>query len=373
MIQQTALLFSLVTASIEMAACFICSWLMWRLQKETKDRSSRLLVMGAFICGLTALWVVTKNMLMFNHGTAAVNLLNPWMCIVYLSLHIVMTLYPISIVKQDWLTPRHFTYLFLPVLVLTVVFLFFTGAWTPLETPADIRMQLGKPDVLVRVISQCIMLPYSFILFVIPYNPHSSSASARWINIYSLLLLALSLMHLVNCFFGNRPLMIVFPLLATFFFLVSTQFEMEDRLNPGKETTTEKHGKASAERETSETQTAPAADDEALWQRICRAMDEEQAWKDPNISILTMSRRCTTNTTYLLRTIRGHTGGGGFKELLNSKRVAAIVSQIKENPDIDVQAAFYNAGYRSRTTAWRNFKEITGMSPAEYRQSLTKQ
>ena len=42
----------------------------------------------------------------------------------------------------------------------------------------------------------------------------------------------------------------------------------------------------------------------------------------------------------------------------------------QENPDTDIQSAFFNAGYRSRTTAWRNFKDIMGVSPADYRASL---
>ena len=63
----------------------------------------------------------------------------------------------------------------------------------------------------------------------------------------------------------------------------------------------------------------------------------------------------------------------GFKEMVNAKRVESVTNQIKDNPDIDVQTAFFNAGFRSRTTAWRNFKDLTGMSPADYRLSLKQQ
>ena len=60
----------------------------------------------------------------------------------------------------------------------------------------------------------------------------------------------------------------------------------------------------------------------------------------------------------------------GFKEYLNSKRIKSVASQLRKNPDLDIQEAFFNAGFRSRTTAWRNFKEMLGMSPSEFRQTL---
>ncbi len=82
-----------------------------------------------------------------------------------------------------------------------------------------------------------------------------------------------------------------------------------------------------------------------------------------------MSHLCATNSTYLNRVIQQQTGHG-FKEMLNAKRVAGVAAQIEQDPDIDIQSAFFNAGYRSRTTAWRNFKDITGKSPAEYKQAF---
>ena len=58
--------------------------------------------------------------------------------------------------------------------------------------------------------------------------------------------------------------------------------------------------------------------------------------------------------------------------MVNKKRVAEVATQLEQNANIDIMTAFFNAGYRSRTTAWRNFKDITGQSPAEYKQGLKK-
>jgi AraC-like DNA-binding protein len=55
---------------------------------------------------------------------------------------------------------------------------------------------------------------------------------------------------------------------------------------------------------------------------------------------------------------------------MNAKRINYVTRQLREHPGLDIQTAFFNAGYRSRATAWRNFKEIVGVTPTEYRQQL---
>ena len=64
--------------------------------------------------------------------------------------------------------------------------------------------------------------------------------------------------------------------------------------------------------------------------------------------------------------------GSGFKDLLKARRIASVEAQLRQHPDLDIQSAFFNAGYRSRATAWRHFKDILGVTPTEFRQSLGK-
>lgn len=363
---QTAFLLTLAASSMQMTTCFICSRLMWVAQAKSDNRSTRLLGMASLICGITTLGVLLSNIFL-TPSPDSIHLLNPWTGLLYLSVHIIMTLYPISSVQEEWLTSRHAFFLFLPTAVLAVLYLFFQGRWTPLYSWADIVENLGKADVLIRAVAQLLVLPYCFIPFVVPYNYNRSSASARWINTYSFYLLGMGLAHVMTMFTGYPALMVMVSLLSALFYLFAAHYEMEVRLYPAAEG--HPAGSESRTRKTEEPEESLPVEEE-IWERVCRVMDEQQAWKDPNLTLIGMARLCATNTTYLLRAIREHTDGAGFKELLNSKRVAAVAAQIKDNPDTDVQTAFFNAGFRSRTTAWRNFKEITGMSPAEFRLSL---
>lgn len=359
-------LVSLVATAVEMAVCFLCARILWHIQKEEHDRSRRMLAMGSLFCGLiSAISIAGIFTLDFSMSTPPV-LLRPWLGLLYLSMHIVMTLYPISVVKPDWLVPKHFFLLFSPVAVIGLASLLFIGRWTPLDSTQAIWENLGKPDVLLRLASQLVMLPYCAVLYALPYNYHKTSATFWWILNYCFGLTAICVVHIIFMVTFHLPLMIILPLIASAFFYLSTEYEISERLRPGE----------NAQDEPNEPETKPAeaipADYPAefgLWSRICQIMDQEEAWRDPDLSLGSMAHRCTTNVTYLNRIIRDETGSS-FKDLLNNKRIESVATQLRENPSLDIQTAFFNAGYRSRTTAWRNFREITGVTPTEFRQGL---
>lgn len=350
---------SLAATAVEMASCLICARNLWRLQRETYDRSRRMLAMGALFSGLLALAVVLGNLGMSVREVSCF-VLQPWIGLLYMGLNIVMVLYPISVIRPDWLTPKRFLILFLPTLVLAIVYLLYTSQWTLLHNAEDVWEHMWEPNVIARLLALFLMFPYCFILFLLPYNYHHSSADKGWIWNYSLGLLSICVVHTALMLTNNGILLIVLPIMVSTFYFFSTEYELRERLRPATET-------ADGLERPSVSSSTPLEQD--LWARICRLMDQEEVWKDPDLTLYDMSRLCATNSTYLNRVIQIETGHG-FKELINAKRVAGIVAQIEQNPDIDVQSAFFNAGFRSRTTAWRNFKDITGKSPAEYKQAF---
>ena len=350
---------SLAATAVEMAACLICARNLRHLQRESWDRSRRMLAMGALFSGILALLVVLGNIGM-SIREMAYFVLQPWIGLIYMCLNIVMVLYPISVIRPDWLTPRRFAILFLPTLILAITYLFFTSQWTLLHNAQDVWEHIREANVIVRLIPLVLMFPYCFLLFLLPYNYHKSSADRMWIWNYSLGILAICSVHTALMLTNNGILLIVLPIMVSTFYFFSTEYELRERLRPDEEVA------PSIVRPAASSSTPLEQD---LWDRICRLMDQEEVWRDPNLSLYDMSHLCATNSTYLNRVIQQQTGHG-FKEMLNAKRVAGVAAQIEQDPDIDIQSAFFNAGYRSRTTAWRNFKDITGKSPAEYKQAF---
>lgn len=394
-------LLALLATTIEMTTCFICARQLWRLRKDVKDSSRWLLALGSWLCGLLSALAVIGNAGMIP-APESPQLLQPWAGLVYMSLHIVMTMYPITVVRPDWLNPLHYFFLFLPVAVFFIGYLFFIGQWTFLETPQDIRDNILRPDVLVRLASLFVMVPYCFILFLLPYNRRQSSASFRWIILYSLGLSIICGIHIVLMLSYNPVLLVVLPLMASTFYFFSTEYELGDRLRPSLEIAVRdgkvlepsvpgeassaadaSTGNSSAENSSAGNE-APEGEDLAqelgldeedlspefgLWTRVRTIIRQEEAWRDPDLTLISLAHQCGTNVTYLNHILREETGKS-FKELINGKRIACVVAQLQKNPDMDIQEAFFNAGYRSRATAWRNFKEIMQVTPTEFRESL---
>lgn len=57
-------------------------------------------------------------------------------------------------------------------------------------------------------------------------------------------------------------------------------------------------------------------------------------------------------------------------EYINARRVGFIAEELRRRPNQNMQDLYFLAGYRSRQTAVRNFKEVMGMSPSAFAESL---
>ena len=231
-------LLAIIATTIELAVCMICARQLARLRQETRDNSRWVLALGSFASGLMAGFALVANITKHAVAGAPPTMLSPWIGLIYMSLHIIMVLYPITVVKADWLNPLRYFFLFLPVAVFSIAFLFFIGRWTPLETTADIFANVKKADVLLRLVSQLIMFPYCFILLMLPYSYRKSSADFWWIVNYCFGLTVICVVHIVLVLTNLPILMVILPTLAALFYYLSMDYELGDRLRPGK--TTEK-------------------------------------------------------------------------------------------------------------------------------------
>lgn len=355
---------SIVATTIEMTSCLICARYLWSVREASRDRSRRMLAFGSLVSGVMALVGLIGSMTT-PLGTAQLEFIQPSVCLIYLGMHIVMTLYPISVVRPGCLTPLRIGALFLPWGLLALSFLFFIGDWTPLFSPESIWALAYKPDVVLRLAAVFIMVPYCLIILLLPYNYRRTSAHFWWVLNYSFGLLVICVVHIILMLTYYLPLIIVLPILAATFYLLSTEYELNDRLVPGHMG----EGAQSPEEDPSLASTAPTPMEAELWPRVVRVMEVEEAWRDPDLTLVSLAHLCATNITSLSRAIKQETGGS-FKDMLNAKRIAGVLAELQENPGADLQSVFFNAGYRSRITAWRNFKDIMGVSPAEYRASL---
>lgn len=59
-------------------------------------------------------------------------------------------------------------------------------------------------------------------------------------------------------------------------------------------------------------------------------------------------------------------GYENYTNYINHLRIDDFLQQIETGESENFQEAFYFAGFRSRGTALRNFRQFTGMIPSDY-------
>ena len=86
----------------------------------------------------------------------------------------------------------------------------------------------------------------------------------------------------------------------------------------------------------------------------------------PNITLGTLARQLATNQTYLSRYINT-TKGLTFKQWIGALRIAEAQKLLAGNPEIAIDDIYRRVGISSRSSFFRQFTDVTGMAPGEYR------
>ena len=213
----------------------------------------------------------------------------------------------------------------------------------------------------MRMVLMVFMLPIEFIWGCFHYNPRRSSAGSSWLVVMLLLVSGISFAFVGNML--SRAL--VWRMLHTFFFLTYTVYvmyiELFERIPVPKAIA------AQPEQESMQ-KTAEETQKESLLlvqKQVRHAMEQAELWREPELRLEDLTRQVGSNRNYVTQAIQ-QMGYSGFKDYVNRLRVAYIKEQLQKHPQMNIQDIFYDAGYRSRGSAWRNFTTIVGCSPSEF-------
>lgn len=350
-----------VASALQLAACLIGSVQLFRHRKESRDYTRHFLgFCGSFFVVTSALLIM--NIVIDPESTIFTERLNPLMILLGLLSQILALVYPLCVI-----TPRNyypFAFMFLPWAVFAMVFAV-VPSWTHLHTMADLSAHLSDGNVVLRLVALGFYSPYVIYLcwLLLPGSLNGVSVSRlyfRGFGIFALIILAL---HLLFFFTGNLWYQFFHEIILGGFFYIITLFDLEVRLFPKEEAAVEEVPEKSAqiqEEKVLEYASRP------LWERICQVLDKEEAWRQPDLSVESLARMCGSNVPYVISCIKRETGYSA-NEYINRKRIAYVCSRLDEDPELNLQEVFFEAGYRVRTTAWRNFRLTVGVSPSEYR------
>lgn len=106
-------------------------------------------------------------------------------------------------------------------------------------------------------------------------------------------------------------------------------------------------------------------------QSITKYLEEEKPYTNPEYSLQSMIRDINISQQNLSQTIN-ETLGKNFYQLINEYRVKEFQDLLRDpkSKNFTLLSLAYEAGFNSKSTFNRIFKETTGQTPSQYQQSL---
>ena len=105
---------------------------------------------------------------------------------------------------------------------------------------------------------------------------------------------------------------------------------------------------------------------ELRFQKILWLLEKEKLYLNPDLSLNDLSMKLATNQKYVSQAINAHSDTG-FIGLVNRFRVNEARRQILElGTKANLNEVALNSGFSNRVSFYRQFKEITGISPSEF-------
>lgn len=102
-----------------------------------------------------------------------------------------------------------------------------------------------------------------------------------------------------------------------------------------------------------------------LYYRVLLVMEKEQPFLNPDLNISSLAKQVITNRTHLSIAINRMTGSN-FNKWLAEYRVNYVVFLMNDVDEYNVDKLYRQAGFSSRTTFYRQFKQVTGLTPKQY-------
>lgn len=339
--------FFLIAMSLILA---ICGFLLWKHRNETGDRSRTIQALFSWMSSVVSLMFVFRT---FNHTTVLdVEYLAPEHIFLSMIFQMCFFLYPLELLKPKKNPIKIYAFLFAPLLFLFLIGMCAGIEYTQIATHAQLKANFFKPDVLFRVASVVMMLFYGFALYLIPYDYRNSSVDRRFLLTYATGYLVIGIMYF-SIQFSHMPLLVLLhQLVWVLFFVGITWYELKVRLfDARKQEDTSGHPEDSH--------------NDLLWEKIQHVLENEGEWRNPDLTLSILASKAFSNRTYIGDAFKRNVGMC-FSEYVSKRRIGYVTEQLKADPDSDVKTLFFHAGFRSYSTAWDNFRRVTGMTVSEF-------
>lgn len=109
-----------------------------------------------------------------------------------------------------------------------------------------------------------------------------------------------------------------------------------------------------------------------IYREVCRLMEQERIYTDPQLNRESLAQRVGTNKTYLTTIISECSGGKNLSQFINHYRIQEAVRILSDREHIDypLKQLCNDLGFGSVSTFYKLFQDNVGMSPSAYRKSF---
>lgn len=288
-------------------------------------------------------------------------------------------MYPIEVISPGWLTWKRLIKMYIPVLGLWLLYrvtLWLGVEYTSYKTIGEMATDIWSFQVIFRILLVLLIFLSTLLLYYIPYTRRYNNTSPKWMRGYIVVviinMLSYIMVNIIDTFFFCSIYVAISVMCSLYF----TYQELFVRLIRQSAPLPQNKPQPIVEIEHEDelkinTQQATKTKETELFERLELYMNNTHAWQDPDLSVEKLTSVLYTNRTMLLKAIQEHCYRG-YPNYVNGKRVADFINIINKQEVFNYQQTFFDVGFRSKTSALRNFKEITGMTPSEYFQNQNR-
>jgi len=249
--------------------------------------------------------------------------------------------YIVEIKRPGRITLKNCLLSIFPVIILSVIL--FLIPITPIHSPSEIFEGISHPDIILRMVIIFFYILYPVVAACQSYEWRQCMVSRKTIAAFHLLSCLIAPAFIAGLTCGFFPAVLLNYILAIILDTLVVYIEFMIRI--------------------------PIS--EPVRNSACKRQDGEsilsssEIWMNPDMTATELARIMGTNHTYLLSRIK-KLGYLSYSDMINRKRVEYICQGLEKGTDVNIIGLMFEAGFRSRSTASREFKRIVGCTPSEY-------
>ena len=286
-------------------------------------------------------------------------------------------LYPIEVIAPGWLSFQRILKLYSYWLLAVVVYLISLQLgveYTPYGSLLGMLAHSGSFEVWFRLLLSVLIFAPALIVFFIHQTRLYRNSDHIWVRKYVITLSVNMLAYMLVLMFNHPEFNILYYYVSVGCSLYIVYMELFDRLIVKTLPAAVAEEKEETIRETTdETDDSSLCSencgndkkDSVLIQRLDNYMKIHKAWRNPDLSLNTLASELFTNRTSLAQAMR-ESDYENYSNYINRLRIEDFMEQIESGQMLNFQETFFFVGFRSRSTALRNFRQFTGSTPSEY-------